>query len=291
MCLPIAVEPVNAIMSTCGCAHQRLAGLLAGAGDDAHHAGRQHLEGRGQLERRERRLVGRLDDHRVAGRQRRRHLPRHEQQRIVERHDRRHHAERLLDREVDLVLEARRDGVAARVAPDLGVVVEAGGRPLDLVEVLDHRLAALERHELGELVVHARGCAPRPRAGASPSRAPGTRRHAGCARRAARTAAATSAACARGTRGDDLLGRGILDRHGLAAGAPRGCWLIDPHPDRWFIGDPSSFGRRSRSGRGLRGRRSVQRGAAGRRSACRCAGSCRPSGAPGRRGTRRARCS
>ena len=37
-----------------------------------------------------------------------------------------------------------------RVARDLAVVVEAGGAPLDLVEVLDARLAALEREELGE---------------------------------------------------------------------------------------------------------------------------------------------
>ena len=37
-----------------------------------------------------------------------------------------------------------------RVARDLGVVVEAGGAPLDLVEVLDARLAALEREQLGE---------------------------------------------------------------------------------------------------------------------------------------------
>ena len=39
-----------------------------------------------------------------------------------------------------------------RVAADLGVVVERGGRPADLVGVLDQRLAALGRHQLGELV-------------------------------------------------------------------------------------------------------------------------------------------
>ena len=45
MRLPIAVDPVNAIMSTSRVRTSGLAGLLAGAGDDAHHAGRQDLEG------------------------------------------------------------------------------------------------------------------------------------------------------------------------------------------------------------------------------------------------------
>ena len=37
-----------------------------------------------------------------------------------------------------------------RIARDLGVVVEAGGAPLDFVQVLDARLAAFARQQCGE---------------------------------------------------------------------------------------------------------------------------------------------
>ena len=92
-----------------------------------------------------------------------------------------------------------RDGGAARVAPDLGVVVEAGGRPLDLVEVLDHRLAALERHQSRRArdaaLADARGdLVQQPRLLGSGQPPPGRLRAPGAA-----TARATSAACARGT--------------------------------------------------------------------------------------------
>ena len=40
----------------------------------------------------------------------------------------------------------------AELRPELGVEVERGGRPADLVGVLDQRLAALERHHARELV-------------------------------------------------------------------------------------------------------------------------------------------
>ena len=46
MRLPTAVEPVNAMQVDVGIVDERLADLVAGAGDDVHHAGRQDLEGR-----------------------------------------------------------------------------------------------------------------------------------------------------------------------------------------------------------------------------------------------------
>ena len=210
--------------------HQGLARLVAHARDDAHDAGRQHLERVRQRERRERRLVSGLDDHGVSRRQRRRHLPRHEQQRVVERHDGRHDPVGLLDREVHLVLEARRDAGAPGMTPELGVVVEARGHPLDLVQVLDHGLAALEGHDLRQLAMHgpdagrdlvqqprlvdSRHPTPCPLGVASPLHRPGDVR--GLRARHLR---------------QDLLRRGILDRHGLpAAGAV--VLVIDPHPDR-----------------------------------------------------------
>ena len=61
-------------------------------------------------------------------------------------------AERVLDHQRELRRLDRRDHAAGRVAADLGVVVERRRGPADLVGVLDQRLAALERHQLGELV-------------------------------------------------------------------------------------------------------------------------------------------
>ena len=80
--------------------------------------------------------------------ERRRNLPDQQQQRVVERDDGRHDPERLLDREVDLVLGRRRDGGAIRAAGELGVVLKARRAPLHFVEVLDARLAAFAGEQL-----------------------------------------------------------------------------------------------------------------------------------------------
>jgi hypothetical protein len=128
-----------------------LAHLLARAGDHVDHAGRKVRHRLlDQAQRGERGQLRRLDDHRVARRQGRRDFPHQKKQRIVERHDGRHHPERLLDGEIDLVLTGRRDGHAVGVTRDLGVVLEASGRPLDLVEVFDTRLAPFEGKQLRE---------------------------------------------------------------------------------------------------------------------------------------------
>ena len=129
---------------------QRLADLRP-AGHDIDDAGRKMRQRPlDQAQRRQRRQLRRLDDDGVPRRQRRRDLPDQQQQRIVERDDRRDHAERLLDGEIDLMFAGRRNRHPVGVARDLGVVLKAGGRPLDLVEVLDARLAAFERKQLRE---------------------------------------------------------------------------------------------------------------------------------------------
>jgi hypothetical protein len=102
-------------------------------------------------ERRKGCQLGGLDDDRVPGGEGRRDLPDEQEQRVVERDDRGNHSERFLDREVDLMFGGWRDGRAVRVAGDLGVVLKAGRRPLDLVEILDARLASFEREQLREL--------------------------------------------------------------------------------------------------------------------------------------------
>jgi hypothetical protein len=70
------------------------------AGDDVEHAARQAgaLREFGQRQRGERRLLGRLHDHRAAGGQRRRDLARDHRRREVPRRDGGADADRLLER-------------------------------------------------------------------------------------------------------------------------------------------------------------------------------------------------
>ena len=75
---PTSVEPVKATLATSGCSTSRWPQTAARPGHHVHHAlGQPRLERDPlQLERGQRRQLGRLQHHRVAGRQRRRHLPR-----------------------------------------------------------------------------------------------------------------------------------------------------------------------------------------------------------------------
>ena len=61
-------------------------------------------------------------------------------------------ADGILDDQRELARLDRRDHAPGGVAADLGVVVEGGRSPADLVGVLEPRLAALERHQLGERI-------------------------------------------------------------------------------------------------------------------------------------------
>lgn len=67
--LPTSVEPVNTSASTSGCKPRGLAGLLAEARHHVQHAFRHpRLQGQlGQAQGGERRPLGRLEHHRVAG--------------------------------------------------------------------------------------------------------------------------------------------------------------------------------------------------------------------------------
>jgi hypothetical protein len=125
---------------------------VAGAGEQRDQTGRQVVEAGGEHQRRDRRQLGRLADDGVAGRQRGRELPGEQQQRVVPGDDRPDDTERLLEHERELGRLDRRDDPAGEVAAHLGVVVERGGGPADLVGVLDQWLAALERHRVRELV-------------------------------------------------------------------------------------------------------------------------------------------
>ena len=84
---------------------ERLAGPLAETRHDVEHAVGQArlLRQPAERERGERRLLGGLQDHRIAGDQRRADLPGGNDQRIVPRHDRADDAERLLPHHRDVV--------------------------------------------------------------------------------------------------------------------------------------------------------------------------------------------
>ena len=172
---------------------------LARAGEQVDDAGGEVVEAVGEGQRRERRQLGGLADDRVPGRESGRELPREEQQRVVPRHDAGDDAHRLLQHQGELRRLDRRDHAAGEVAAHLRVVVERGGRPADLVGVLDQRLAALERHQPRELV----RAVAQPRGDLVQELGPLDGRHA--------APVAGRLAC-RGDRGVDLLVRRQLDR-------------------------------------------------------------------------------
>lgn len=111
------------------------------------------VEAFGQGQGRERRQLRVLADDRVPRRECRRGLPGEQQQRIVPWHDAADHAERVHDDERELSRLDRWDDPTGRVAADLGVVVEGGGAPVDLVPVLDQRLPALRCDQRGEPIL------------------------------------------------------------------------------------------------------------------------------------------
>ena len=122
MRLPVAVEPVNEIARTSGCAHQRLAGLLAVAVHDVQHAGgnarfqRQFAQPRGG----QRRQLAHLQHRGVAEREAGRDLPGGRHERHVPRRDQRAHADRMEQRVVQV--RVGRVGVAVDAHAHLGEV-------------------------------------------------------------------------------------------------------------------------------------------------------------------------
>lgn len=124
---------------------QHLADRRRVAGDDVEYAlGDAGLLGEhGQRQRRQRRLVGGLQHHGAAGRQRRRDFSRDHRVREIPRRDRTADADRLLDREQARIRTLRRNGFAIDAAGFLGEELDIGGADVDLAQCLGERLALL----------------------------------------------------------------------------------------------------------------------------------------------------
>ena len=153
---PVAVEPVNATLSTSGFSTSSMPDVGAVAGDDVEHAlGEQAglVDGPRDLERRQRRLRGRLEHDRVAHRERRRDLPHREDERVVPGDDPGADADRLALDEVP--------GHVWRIDPGQRLV------PGDAERLLGHAAEPLD----GERDVdHRRSCAAPRRRSATSSR-------------------------------------------------------------------------------------------------------------------------
>ena len=131
---------------------ERRAGLAVAGGDLDHPARDAGALGElGEPQRRDRGQLRRLEDHGVAGRERRRGAARGDLQRVVPRDDLAADAPRLAERVVERV-RAERDRAALEPLDRAGVVLEVadgrGGVGLGLRE----RLAGVARLEVGERV-------------------------------------------------------------------------------------------------------------------------------------------
>ena len=172
---PTSVEPVNAIFATSGMLDQALPAHAAGPGDHVQHAlGQARLERDPlQLERGQRRQLGRLQHDRVAGRERGRDLPRGDHEREVPRHDQAHDAERLAEGHVDAAGDG--DRVAEQALRRARVVAERLHHHLHLAARVGDRLADVAGLERGEVL--RRAPRARRRGGAAARRGrPATRR-------------------------------------------------------------------------------------------------------------------
>ena len=151
--LPVAVEPVNAILSTPD-VHQRRADVARAVDDLQHRLLRHDLGERvdDQLADR-RRVLARLEHDRVAGGQRVRDRAHRREDRVVPRADHADHAERLVFQVGGVLGEHQRALDLAELQHPLGVlrgprdVVDRGD---DLDDRLGDRLAALGVDQLGD---------------------------------------------------------------------------------------------------------------------------------------------
>ena len=171
------------------------------------------LDDLGEQQRRQRRRLGGLEDRGVAAGERRRELPGRHQQREVPRHDLPDDAHRRDRAAADAVAELVRP---ARVVEE----VRRGERDVDVAR-LAQRLAAVQR--LDDASSRARSWISRAMRNRYFARSrPGSAAHAGCASRAASTAARRSASPAQAICGDRLLGRGVDRRLAARRRAARG---------------------------------------------------------------------
>ena len=154
--LPTSVEPVKATLSTSGCSASAAPAvspkpvtmLTTPSGKPGF------LDQFAEAQRRERRLLGRLQHDGAAGRQRRRQLPGRHHQREVPGDDLADDADRLAQRVGVPVAGARdRDGLAVQARRPARHVAEHVDRALHVaVAGIGDRLAVVERLEFGELV-------------------------------------------------------------------------------------------------------------------------------------------
>jgi len=217
-------------------ADQGLPGRVAWAGDQVEHAGRQAgLLGDqpGQPQHRERGVLRRLEHDRAAGRQGRRDLLGEQRQRRVPRDHRAHHADRLAQRE-DQVIAALvgRQRLAGQLVGPAGVMIEDVGHEVrrhgvDLAEAQrDAVVQGLQAEQLAGVradQVRDRAEHPDPLAG------PGARPRALVERPARRAHGAVDVGRAGDReRGDLLAGGGMGVAPGAAVGG-RGPLPVDQH--------------------------------------------------------------
>ena len=147
---PTSVEPVKAILATCGCSTRRrpttrpgpASTLTTPGGMPASSA--RSLEGQGG----QRRQPGRLEDHGVAGGQGGGELPGGDGEGEVPGHDQPHHPERLPEGQVDPA--GHRDGVAEQPLGRAGVVGEGVDHHAQLAPGVADRLAGVAHLQLGQ---------------------------------------------------------------------------------------------------------------------------------------------
>ena len=110
------------------------------------------LEQSGEVDGRQRRELGRLHDRGVAGRQGRRDLPAHLQERVVPGPDQAADPDRLVDDPAEGVRVARVDEAARLLVGEIRVIAEDPGDVGHVPAALAHRLAGVERLQASHLL-------------------------------------------------------------------------------------------------------------------------------------------
>ena len=158
--LPTSVEPVKQTLRTAGWVTNRCPTTRPLPGSTVNTSSRQPgLQGQlAQPDRGQRGQLGRLEHHRVAGRQRRGEPPAGDRHREVPRHDDADHAERLVEGHVDAA--GHRDLPPGQPLRRAGVVVEhvadVAGLPAGVADGVPG-VAHLQLGQLVEVLVHHGG--------------------------------------------------------------------------------------------------------------------------------------
>ena len=209
ICWPTSVEPVNTILRTCWVVDQPLAHHRALARQDLEHpVGQARLAGQlADPDRGQRRPLGRLGDHRVAGRQRRAEPPAEDRHGEVPRHDQADDADRLLEGHVDAA--GNRDLLAAQAFRRRRVVAQDVAHVARFPPGLAHRVPGVRRPRDRPAPRCGRRSRRRRRAAARPARRARPRARPAWAATARAIAASVSSADVDGTVATGLLGRRV----------------------------------------------------------------------------------